>query len=53
MRIDQITDDEKRVVEKILLDRQIQMLVGGEEWSLTEAEEETYWVIFRKLGGKL
>lgn len=40
-----LTNEQRRVLFKALRSPAFQNLIGAEEWNLTEAEEETLWVI--------
>lgn len=44
-----MTNKQQAVLEKMLLDRTFQNMIGGEEWSLTEEEEVILWDIIRKV----
>lgn len=45
----ELTDEEKRVVAKLLGDSALQYMIGAEEWSLTEDEEKVLWGIINRL----
>jgi len=47
--IHDLTDDEMEAVRKVLLSRTLQMLIGAEEWDLTEEEEIHLWGAIRRL----
>lgn len=48
--MDKLTDMQKAVLRKVLLDKTFQNLIGAEEWSLTEDEEMELWEIIDQLG---
>jgi hypothetical protein len=45
-----LTDDEIKVLRKVLVSDVFQYLIGDEEWDLTEAEENTLWEIIKREG---
>lgn len=46
--LDDLTLEERNVLRKVLLSTQLQLLIGGEEWDLTEDEEIILWQIIRR-----
>jgi hypothetical protein len=46
----ELTDEQQAVLVKMLKDPFFQMLIGGEEWDLTEDEEGILWEIINSLG---
>lgn len=42
-----LSEQEWAVLRKLLTDRMVQNMIGGEEWSLTEEEEMTLWLIIK------
>lgn len=46
-----LTGQEKQVLQKVLLSDQVQNLIGGEEWDLTENEEMLLWKIIKEWKG--
>lgn len=41
------TESEKVVIAKVLCSDALQLLIGAEEWDLTESEEEILWELVR------
>lgn len=46
--MDKLTDTQKAVLRKVLLDKTFQNLIGAEEWSLTEEEEIELWALINQ-----
>ena len=47
--LDNLTPSGKEVVKKALTSTQVQLLMGREEWGLTEDEEMELWKIINAL----
>lgn len=45
--MDKLTDTQKAVLRKVLLDKTFRSLIGAEEWDLTEDEEMELLEIIR------
>jgi len=41
------TPEEKQVIAKVLRSRALQLLIGAEEWNLTEQDEEILWELVK------
>ena len=49
-----MTPEEMEIVKKVLTSNAVQLLIGAEEWDLTDDEETKLWEIIEKIeGGKL
>lgn len=49
--MDDLTDEEKGVIEKVLTSDVVKLAIGAEEWDLTEDEEMILWNVIDKLLG--
>lgn len=47
--MDQLTEEELEVLRKVILSHEVQLLIGAEEWDLTENEEMILWEIINKV----
>lgn len=47
--MDNLTDEQKEVIAKVLKSDVIRLAIGAEEWDLTEEEEEILWTIINQL----
>lgn len=47
--MDKLTKKELEVLRKVILSRAVQLLIGAEEWDLTEKEEGILWGIIDKV----
>lgn len=47
--MDKLTIEETDAIKKALLSRAFQMLIGAEEWDLSEEEEVQLWSAIRKM----
>lgn len=50
MTITQITGDELKAILKALHSVEFQLLIGAEEWNLTEEEENHIWDVIKRTG---
>lgn len=44
----QLSYDEQLVLRKVFASGALQLLIGAEEWDLTEVEEEILWTIIKR-----
>lgn len=49
MSLRDLKPDQERVLIRVLKSRELQNMIGGEEWDLTEAEEMILWEIIKSL----
>ena len=47
--MDTLTDDEKAILQKVILSDAVQQLIGAEEWDLTEDEEMALWGLIARV----